>query len=142
MPTLIFVGKFLGFQIAGELIGMDGLMTGEHALDAIALEDSLVCVIAFRVLETLGHEHLDIQRQLHRLMSREIVRESAHMMLIGTMTAAAHRTTTAPIAAANRSPRRVGTWISVASMVRCSLGPIASAGCRRYPLYNGKLPEI
>lgn len=79
--------QITGFQIAGELIGMDGLVTGEHALDAIALEDSLVCVIAFRVLETLGHEHLDIQRQLHRLMSREIVRESAHMMLIGTMTA-------------------------------------------------------
>lgn len=79
--------QITGFQIAGELIGMDGLVTGKHALDAIALEDSLVCVIAFRVLETLGHEHLDIQRQLHRLMSREIVRESAHMMLIGTMAA-------------------------------------------------------
>ena len=79
--------QITGFQIAGEFIGMDGLVTGRYALDAIALEDSLVCVTPFGVLETLGHENLPMQRQLHRIMSAEIVRESAHMMLIGTMTA-------------------------------------------------------
>lgn len=79
--------QIMGFQITGEFLGMEGLVTGKHAFDAIALEDGLVCVIPFRALETLSHENRDLQRHLNLIMSREIVRESAHMMLIGGMTA-------------------------------------------------------
>ena len=35
-----------GFQMAGELLGLDGISTDRHACDAIALEDSQVAVAA------------------------------------------------------------------------------------------------
>ncbi|MEP7099523.1 MAG: helix-turn-helix domain-containing protein, partial [Burkholderiales bacterium] len=55
--------------------------------DAIALEDSQVCVIPFAQLESLSREFGDLQRQLHKVMSREIVREHGVMLLLGTMRA-------------------------------------------------------
>ncbi len=74
-----------GFQMAGELIGLDGIDTGRHGVDAVALEDSQVCVIPFAELETLGREMPSLQRQLHRVMSREIVKDSRVMLLLGSM---------------------------------------------------------
>jgi len=79
--------QITGFQISGEFIGMEGLMTGSHTLDAIALEDSVVCAIPYQALESLSHRDRELQRHLNCLMSREIVRESAHLMLMGSMNA-------------------------------------------------------
>jgi CRP/FNR family transcriptional regulator len=45
-----------GFQMAGELLGLDGISTDNHACDAIALEDSQVCVIPYAQLEELSRE--------------------------------------------------------------------------------------
>jgi len=76
-----------GFQMAGELLGLDGIGTELHTCDAVALEDSNVCVIPFHQLEELSREFSDLQRQLHRVMSREIVREHGVMLLLGSMRA-------------------------------------------------------
>jgi CRP/FNR family transcriptional regulator len=76
-----------GFQIAGEALGLDGVCTSRHNCDAIALEDSVVCVIPFMQLEAVCREIRAMQHHVHRMMSGEIVRESSLMMLLGTMTA-------------------------------------------------------
>jgi len=76
-----------GFQMSGELIGLDGIGTGSHACDAIALEDSEVCIIAYARLTELAAEVPVLQRHFHRLMSREIVREHGVMLLLGSMRA-------------------------------------------------------
>jgi CRP/FNR family transcriptional regulator, anaerobic regulatory protein len=76
-----------GFQMAGELLGFDGIGADRHTCDAVALEDSQVCVIPFAQLETLSREFGDLQRQLHKVMSREIVRDHGVMLLLGTMRA-------------------------------------------------------
>ena len=76
-----------GFQMAGELLGLDGIGTERHSVDAIALEDSQVCVIPFAQLETLAREFGELQRQLHKIMSREIVRDHGVMLLLGSMRA-------------------------------------------------------
>jgi CRP/FNR family transcriptional regulator len=76
-----------GFQMAGELLGLDGIGTELHTCDAVALEDSHICVIPFHQLEELSREFSDLQRQLHRVMSREIVREHGVMLLLGSMRA-------------------------------------------------------
>jgi len=68
--------------MAGEVLGMDGIGTGVHAADAIALEDSEVCVLPYAHLEEPR-----FQRQLHKVMSRELVRDQGVMMLLGTMRA-------------------------------------------------------
>ena len=76
-----------GFQMAGELLGLDGIGTERHTVDAIALEDSQVCVIPFSQLEALSRDFGDLQRQLHKIMSREIVRDHGVMLLLGSMRA-------------------------------------------------------
>ena len=71
-----------GFHMAGEILGMDGIGTDSHNADVIALEDSEVCVIPYLHLQEPG-----LQRQLHKVMSRELVRDQGVMMLLGTMRA-------------------------------------------------------
>jgi CRP/FNR family transcriptional regulator len=76
-----------GFQMAGELLGLDGIGADRHTCDAVALEDSQVCVIPFHQLEDLSREFSDLQRHFHRIMSREIVRDHGVMLLLGSMRA-------------------------------------------------------
>ncbi len=76
-----------GFQMAGELLGLDGIGTERHTCDAVALEDSQVCVIPFQDLEILTRELTDLQHQFHKIMSREIVRDHGVMLLLGSMRA-------------------------------------------------------
>ncbi|RQS08691.1 fumarate/nitrate reduction transcriptional regulator Fnr [Burkholderia sp. Bp9002] len=76
-----------GFQIVGEVLGLDGLHGGHHNGDAIALEDSTVCIIPFGQLEQLCREVRPMQQHVYQMMGGEIVRESSLMLLLGTMTA-------------------------------------------------------
>lgn len=76
-----------GFQMAGEILGMDGISTENHTCNAVALEDSEVCVIPFSQLEGLSREIHALQHHFHKVMSREIVRDHGVMMLLGTMRA-------------------------------------------------------
>ncbi|MDP2808867.1 MAG: fumarate/nitrate reduction transcriptional regulator Fnr [Rhodocyclaceae bacterium] len=76
-----------GFQMAGEILGMDGISTESHSCNAVALEDSEVCIIPFAQLEQLSSEIHALQHHFHKVMSREIVRDHGVMMLLGTMRA-------------------------------------------------------
>jgi CRP/FNR family transcriptional regulator, anaerobic regulatory protein len=76
-----------GFQMAGEIIGMDGVTNDRHACDAVALEDTEVCEMPFESLEVLSREVIALQRHVHKVMSREIVRENGLMLLLGSMRA-------------------------------------------------------
>lgn len=76
-----------GFQMAGELLGLDGIGTDRHTCDAVALEDSVVCVIPYHELEHVSQEVQDLQRVFHKIMSREIVRDHGVMLLLGSMRA-------------------------------------------------------
>ena len=76
-----------GFQMAGELLGLDAISTDRHSCDAVALEDSQVCVIPFEQFELLSRDFTDLQRQFHKIMSREIVRDHGVMLLLGSMRA-------------------------------------------------------
>ena len=76
-----------GFQMAGEILGMDGISLESHTCNAVALEDSEVCVIPFAQLEQLSSEMRTLQHHFHKVMSREIVRDQGVMMLLGTMRA-------------------------------------------------------
>jgi CRP/FNR family transcriptional regulator len=74
-----------GFQMAGEVIGLDGIVSDHHTCDAVALEDAEVCVMNFDRLEDLSREINALQRHVHKIMSREIVRENGVMLLLGSM---------------------------------------------------------
>ena len=76
-----------GFQMAGEIIGLDGIVNELHTCDAIALEDAEVCVLPFDRIEEISREINSLQRHVHKIMSREIVREHGVMLLLGSMRA-------------------------------------------------------
>lgn len=76
-----------GFQMAGEIVGLDGIVNDQHSCNAIALEDAEVCVMPFENVEVLSREFPVLQRHMHKIMSREIVRENSVMMLLGNMRA-------------------------------------------------------
>jgi CRP/FNR family transcriptional regulator len=76
-----------GFQMAGEVMGLDGIVNDHHTCDAVALEDAEVCVLPFERIEELSHEIASMQRHVHKIMSREIVRENGVMLLLGSMRA-------------------------------------------------------
>ena len=76
-----------GFQMAGEIMGLDGIVHDQHTCDAVALEDAEVCVMPFDRIEDLSREINILQRHVHKIMSREIVREHGIMLLLGSMRA-------------------------------------------------------
>jgi CRP/FNR family transcriptional regulator, anaerobic regulatory protein len=79
--------QVIGFQMAGEIVGLDGIVNDLHSCNAVALEDSDVCVMPFSNVEELSREFPVLQRHVHKIMSREIVRENKVMMLLGNMRA-------------------------------------------------------
>lgn len=76
-----------GFQMAGEILGMDGISNDRHVCNATALEDSEVCIMPYDELEELSRSIKSLQQQFHKFMSREIVRDQSLMILLGSMRA-------------------------------------------------------
>jgi CRP/FNR family transcriptional regulator len=76
-----------GFQMTGEVLGMDGIVQDKHSCAAIALEDAEVCVLPFDKIESLSREFSALQHHVHKIMSREIVRDHGVMLLLGSMRA-------------------------------------------------------
>jgi CRP/FNR family transcriptional regulator, anaerobic regulatory protein len=79
--------QVIGLHMAGEMVGFDGLETGSHVCDVVALEDSEVCVFPYsRVEETIASLPL-LRSHFYRLMSREIVHQHRLMLMLGSMRA-------------------------------------------------------
>jgi len=76
-----------GYHMTGETVGLDGIGSNVHECQAIALEDSEVCVLPFDRIERAAREYGSFQRNVHRCLSREIGRQRSMMLLLGTMRA-------------------------------------------------------
>ncbi|QHE86425.1 fumarate/nitrate reduction transcriptional regulator Fnr [Hydrogenophaga sp. BPS33] len=76
-----------GFQMTGEIIGLDGIVNDHHSCNAVALEDAEVCIMPFDQVEELSREFTTLQHHVHKIMSREIVRDHGVMLLLGSMRA-------------------------------------------------------
>ncbi len=74
-----------GFHLAGDVIGCEGVGGEWHSAEAIALEDTHICVLPFDRVEDLARRDPAFQHQLYRLMSAEIARERRVMQILGTM---------------------------------------------------------
>jgi len=78
-----------GFHLPGELVGLDGVSTDEYSCSAEALETTSVCELPFLKLEILSGQIHGLQRQLHRLMSKEILADQQLLLQLGKMSAEA-----------------------------------------------------
>ncbi|HQT81692.1 MAG: transcriptional regulator [Ferrovum sp. 37-45-19] len=79
--------QITGFQLSGEMLGLDAISEERHVCDAIALEDSTVCKIAYDSLTNLESEINPLQRSFNKTLSKEIVRDQSIMLLLGSMRA-------------------------------------------------------
>lgn len=79
--------QVIGFHLPGEILGLDGIGDGHYQSDAIALEESEVCIIRFEAFEDLARQIPALQHQFHRILSRELTQDQRHLLSLGTMRA-------------------------------------------------------
>ncbi len=76
-----------GFHLPGDLLGLDGIASGTHACDAMALEDSLVCAVPYAGLMDLLAQQPEMERWFCKVMSAQLVRDQRVMSWLGGMRA-------------------------------------------------------
>lgn len=76
-----------GFHFAGDALGLDALASGVHSSEAVALEDTHVCAIAFNHFTRMSQRIESLQTHLQRLLAREVVRDQGLLLLLGRMQA-------------------------------------------------------
>jgi CRP/FNR family transcriptional regulator, anaerobic regulatory protein len=79
--------QIAGYHMLGDIIGLDGIASERHGCEAVALEDTEVCVLPFDRLEELARAVAPLQHNLHQFLSREIGRDQNVMLLLGSMRA-------------------------------------------------------
>ncbi len=75
--------QILAFHLPGEIIGFDALASNQHVSQAEALERSSVCELPYMQLQQVTSEVPALHRQLMRVISREVVEEHRHLMVMG-----------------------------------------------------------
>jgi CRP/FNR family transcriptional regulator len=79
--------QIVGFHLPGELLGLDGFADGTHTCNALALETSSVCELPLDQLESLCHRLPGLQKQMRRIMGKEVNNDHKLLLLLGKMTA-------------------------------------------------------
>jgi CRP/FNR family transcriptional regulator len=70
-----------GFHLPGEMLGLDAIDTETHHCGAVALETSGVCELPINRLEELGNVVTGLQRQLLRVLSKQILHDQTLQVL-------------------------------------------------------------
>ena len=79
--------QIVGFHLPGELLGFDGFMDESHTCSAIALETTSVCVMPMNKLESLCMSLPALQKQMKRIMGKEVTEEHKMLLMLGKMSA-------------------------------------------------------
>jgi len=79
--------QVLGFHLPGELLGLDAIDRDCHVCSAKVLETAAICEIPFQRFEELAARVPSLQRQMYRLLSKEIVQDSEMLLLLGKKSA-------------------------------------------------------
>ena len=78
--------KITGFYLPGDVLGLHAIADGKYGYDAIALEDSEVCVLPIQQLEAMACAVPSLERQFIRTLARAISRDH-RLLLFGCMDA-------------------------------------------------------
>ncbi len=79
--------QIVGFHLAGELLGLDGFADEVHTCNAVALETASVCELPLDQLEMLSNKIPGLQKQMRRIMGKEVSKDHKLLLLLGKMTA-------------------------------------------------------
>ncbi len=77
--------QVLGFPMASDVLGLDGIEGQHYRTEAVALEDSEVAIIPFPRLAHLGGKAGELHQFVYRLLSRQLTREHLQMWLLGSL---------------------------------------------------------
>ena len=77
--------QVLSFPMQADVMGGDGLATGQYGSEAIAIEDAEVIIVPFARLIALTRQVPEVERIVYNILSRELVREQAMLYVIGTL---------------------------------------------------------
>ena len=79
--------QIVGFHLAGELVGLDGFRDDKHTCSCIALETSSVCELPITHLEELCQQMPELQKQIRRIMGKEVASDHAMLLMLGKLSA-------------------------------------------------------
>lgn len=79
--------QITGFHLPGDLVGLDAIAMDRHRCAAQALETTSICEIPYDRLEEIGGAIPNLQKQLMRLMSRTIVSDEEHLVVLAKKSA-------------------------------------------------------
>ena len=74
-----------GFQMPGEVLGLEGILHDRHTCSEVALQDAEVCALPLDRIAALSLRVKGLQHHVHAIMSREIVRAQDVMLMLGSM---------------------------------------------------------
>lgn len=74
-----------GFYVPGEWPGLDGVASGRHSCDVVALEDADVCAIPYARLLDFAETVPPLADPLSRVLSREIARGQRALAVLGSL---------------------------------------------------------
>ena len=78
--------QIVGFHLPGEICGLDGFGEGVHTCNAVALETSSICELPLDKLESYCARIPGLQRQMRRIMGKEVSSDHKLLLLLGKMT--------------------------------------------------------
>ena len=78
-----------GFYLPGEIVGLDGIAGGSHAVTAIALERTTVCRLPLGNMSELFDTVPGLAQEMLRLAGEAIACDQRRFLLLGQMTAEA-----------------------------------------------------
>ncbi|MFC3107972.1 Crp/Fnr family transcriptional regulator [Undibacterium arcticum] len=81
--------QVLSFPMKGDILGVDGIHSKQHASEAVALSDCDLILLPFKKLTALGRTHIEMEHAMYSVMSRELVREQAMVGMLGALSAEA-----------------------------------------------------
>ncbi len=76
-----------GFSMPGDVLGLDGASGGCHGSGAMALEAGEVLAMPFAEIESKARYNPALQRHVHALFARQMVKNYSAMVVLGTMSA-------------------------------------------------------
>jgi CRP/FNR family transcriptional regulator len=79
--------QVIGYHLMGDMVGFDGIESGQHKCQAVSIEDTEICAVPFARLEELASRLPPLQHNLHRFLSRELVRDENLLLAVGSMDA-------------------------------------------------------
>jgi CRP/FNR family transcriptional regulator, anaerobic regulatory protein len=79
--------QVIGYHMAGDVVGIDGVASELHECDATALEDMEVCRLPFSEVERLARRSHHFEHGLHKLLTQESARAHVLMLMLGSMRA-------------------------------------------------------